>query len=154
MASSVSNEFSSIPRLLVVNGIIQLFWLPSNPSWGDCRGEDKNGDRGLHLVVTGPAGFPSVLFGFLPTENYTFIAGPRVFSTDTQLKTCVERIVCLRPWICAIENTGNDQFVCGKLLTWLSNNHYNHQTVVSLFALFLFINKACIIHRMSIHSFR
>lgn len=116
MASSVSNEFSSISRLLVVNRIIQLFWLPSNPSWGDWRGEDKNEDSGLLFVVTAPAGFPSVIFGLLPIENYAFIAEPGVFSTGSQLETCVEHIVCLRRRNCGVENTEKDQFVCGKAL--------------------------------------
>lgn len=116
MASSVSNEFSDIPRLLVVNRIIQLFWLPSNPSWGDWRGEDKNGDRGLLSVVTGTAGFPSVIFGLLPTENYAVTAEPEVFSPGSPLETCVEHKVCLRLRMCAVDNTEKDQFVCGKAL--------------------------------------
>lgn len=63
------------------------------------------------FVVTGTAGFPSVIFGLLPIENYAFIAEPGVFSTGSQLETCVEHIVCLRLRICAV-----DQIVCGKTL--------------------------------------
>lgn len=144
MASSVSNEFSSIPRLLVVNRIIQLFWLPSNPSWGDWRGEDKNGDRGLLSVVTGTAGFPSVIFGLLPIENYAVTAEPRVFSTGSQLETCVEHIVCLRLRICAVENTEKDQFVCGKTLNLVGQKLLKPPSCSFLI---------CIYHSQNVHTF-
>lgn len=113
IATSVSKAFSSIPRLLVVNGITQLFWLSPNPSWGDPREEDKSRDVGLTFQLLGLAEF-SICQGPWPylfqlLEKHTLIARPSTSQTIVHTKTFIEHLVCPRYYDSTAGKTEMDQ---------------------------------------------
>jgi hypothetical protein len=75
-------------------------------------------------VVTGTAGSPSATLGFLPIENYVFIDGLGMVSTDTQLKARVKHIIRLRLGVLPLKIYGKIKLcVKKKSLNLVGQNH-------------------------------